>query len=208
MNITNRTIETLTLFAISAAILGGCGKDVDKAVKSVKQAARSIPLSNTWQEEECRGAAGFWGASVRTFYEFNAQNVNKTNVYYSDAECRDKSISATFSGTTHIGNEIYENTKEIDVTLNSAVVTPHTETARDHLNSISACSISNWVINHPQDVTAHSGGLSCLHKQLPDTTYDIYVIENDNLLFGTGSNKGTPDRRPQELNRSKVYHKL
>jgi hypothetical protein len=208
MKKTQYLITPVAVLAISS-ILFGCGKTKDDILEKIDEKLNPHSLSRVWEQDNCEDTnLNYWGSSKRIRYEFKGRKAKKKEVYYTDANCKEASITVSYVGKAEVGDEVKKDVKELNLTFNRALVTVHNQSGQTRLNDVKACKKDNWLINESADVTKHADEINCLDTKIPFQVFDIYTVKEGKLYLGRGESKDHLSERPKHLEKKHVFKKL
>lgn len=130
--------------------------------------------------------------------------------FHHDADCRDRAFRFETAGFVRF---YAEPAHYIEFRYESIQLTLYRDILTEDFNRRRVCGFSDWQIGHPRTIT----GLRCalftsdFEVTVPpagQTRYGIYLREGNSLYYGQLTQEfdgSTPERRPQQLNRSIEY---
>ncbi|MEQ1876619.1 MAG: hypothetical protein ABL958_08230 [Bdellovibrionia bacterium] len=194
-----RIFLTALIFTFSAA----CSKDdAEQTVKNPKL----IELG-TVQEVNTRPALiNILGGYERDSLQFAGNDVTKTVDVYASQDGSQPIITIFYKGTYTRGNDIGNDTWELDLNYTSVEVVARTDAAVKVLNTLSFCGKNDFATGVNANLSATSAEATCPLDDVPFSRYDIYKVEGDKVYFGTGD-KTTKETRPKDLDRDHPFVK-
>jgi hypothetical protein len=146
---------------------------------------------NTFSYREIGTITGVWEKSCTTEFENNAkitsisfsnENVVRSTDYYSDASCQILRYGIEELGTYTVGEEITLASgivvNELEIQLNSIILTVYETFILDFLNNNEECSTETWIAGEPKEV------INCALLGINSEQKDIFNIEGNNINFG------------------------
>jgi len=195
---------------LALSLMVGCGDSQGNPIASTAANISNPDMMHLWQEGNCREplALKLIGGSTRTTYEFSGIEVKKTEQYFATSDCTDLASTVVYIGSFDRKDELQKNVFQVNMLFNQVLVEAKNAGGQKVLNTAAFCGTSNWSINVPIDLTTHTRDSLCPLATLPQSIFDIYTIEDASLFFGKGDDKASADKRPTELNRDIIFHRL
>lgn len=196
-----------TLVAVSSiAFIAGCGKDEvgGRIADSVDKEVAKTQMRGVWTagcQDTNALAVLFDLPKMREEIDYG-DSVQKSTLFYSDANCATADIRVTENGDRELASEVRDNVYQLNQKFNSVSITALTEAGKTKLNDIIACNRKDWTVNNAVDVTPDtSAGNRCWTKT-PREIFDIIEISNGQLRYGLADltkDKSTAEKRPDTL---------
>lgn len=193
---------TLSLFFVT-----GCGI-FDTKDKGKKIQQNDSEIAGKWQSN-CVGAETLELTHTQREYNFNAiGDFDKTERFYANKSCSNPGFTYQISGTYaalgshHDNNEI----KQVNFTVDKAVVTVNSKGAVDLLNDASLCGKSDWAVGSETDITGKNCAGFSVKKG--DVVFDVYDLQDGNLYFGQKFfflSSDDADSRPDSISEDVVF---
>lgn len=216
--VTSMTKRILAGILIATAALTGCSSGSDNNNSGGAPTAgepttgggstsvpEAIAIEDQWTST-C-GDATLFGLSEDSQMKVGADSFSRVTRYHTTGTCSAEAIRLEQTGTYSQGADVQTGVKSIDFTVDHVQVTALNKAGADILRLANFCGISQWKVGVAQDVTSQSGSERCVPK-LPQTIYQIYSVEGDNLFLGKGDDLTVPEKRPGELDRTKIYTRM
>ena len=197
-------VKNLTVTALGARLVIGCGKTTSDVVNTVKEPG----LMKTWSLG-C-DKAEILDVSAKSYYQFSGKDLTKAYELYTDNGCSRAAVLIKQEGTFDLrGNDTRTaDAKAIDFHFRKVVVTAKDPEGQKLLEKVGFCDHNSWPVGQAIEVTNNLGSLKCPLPKLHDE-YDIYKVQDDSLTLGEGKFFGraeSADKRPSKLATDKVYH--
>ncbi len=197
------------ILAYSALLIGGCGL-LDTKEKAKKLDQNDLNLSGTWNSD-CLPTDSFDLAHTKRVFRFSeVGDFEKSEHFSSKEDCADPSFTYTVTGTyASLGTvKDNDNLKQINFTVEKALVNVKSEDAVTALNTIALCGRSDWKVGEEFNV-ADKDCANLAHKK-GDVIFDVYEVKDKQLSFGQNFvllSGDEPDDRPDSVQRDLAYTK-
>ena len=195
---------SVLLLASSVVSLAACG--AKEAAKDIQASLENPDLIHTWENQHC-SSSKIAGASFRVQFKFLGNDVQKTEQFYSSADCAELAGEITYSGTFEKKGEVQKDVNELNLKFDRVNVVAFNDIGKKILNTFGLCGKSDWEVNRKADLTTQSRDATCVLSALPYEVYDVYQVENDTLFFGNYDNT-TAEKRPVSVDRTSAFRKI
>lgn len=130
--------------------------------------------------------------------------------FHQDAACNDHSFRFTTTGALHFNSE---PNHFIEFTYESIYLTLYKDVLISDFNTRKVCGFDDWQLGQSREITGLRCALFTVDFEAPippngHTRYGIYLREGLSLYYGQLTQEldgSTPERRPQQFNRSTEY---
>lgn len=188
-------------------ILSGCGQseDISPPVDPAEQeATQASELQGMWASN-C-GDSTLFGISSDRSLEVEGNRLHQVYRFYGDGSCDQVNVEIRRENIFDKQGATENGLSIIDISSETATVTPLNQTGVDILTLAQFCGVSDWEVGGSRDVTAQSGTGVCFGQEIPATHEQVYLVEENSLYFGVDdpSERAT---RPTELDRELVFTK-
>jgi hypothetical protein len=191
------------LAALSLVILFACSPE--GARETVKN-PKLIELGTIHEEKIQPGLIRVLGGSERDTFTFSGNEVQKAVDIYPGPEGGTPVMTVIYKGTYSRGNDLGNETYQIDLSYKTVELVARNEDAVKVLNTLNFCGKSDFALGVNADLTANSPEGLCPLDDTPSVVYDIYKVEGDRVFFGKGD-KTSAEKRPTELDRENPFIK-
>jgi hypothetical protein len=206
----------------AAALLGlaACGKSADIAKKVVDGDVHTADAESSFSRGTWKTACQPTHLNVldlggeKVEYTVHSDStLTRTTTWFEKNDCVTQAIKVEENGTFTNFNKTAEQMYTIDENFTKVEVTPLSQSAVSKMNLlVGYCNINTWNLNGKLDVTAKSGGTTCVGlTKTPRIDYDLLNItgdNNDQLFVGQADpahDKSTAAARPVGVNRNVQY---
>lgn len=185
----------------------------------VEKVEQKNALSRQWATN-CQPPSAFFGVitdlvsrginSERVSLEFTGEEFSHVSHYYEDGNCQNEAMKVQYSGRYElkdVANVDPASASGINVRYEKVSVDTVNNTGRDLLNVAVFCGKSDWSAGQSIDLTSESDQALCPLSNVPFEKYDLYLVEDDRLYFGTtlsSDGPNTDSARPTRINREVV----
>lgn len=149
------------------------------------------------------------GPNARITYVFKGLVSRKTTAIYDDMDCLLPLVTYKETRTITLGSELSSpaGAKEIDIKIKESTATMRSSAAVEEANAIKAFGYSDWKLDEPKNIPGPFAPEP--DESLDDMIYQIFKIQDDQLLTGDPATGGTknPSERPVSLDQSFVLKK-
>jgi hypothetical protein len=192
-----------SLVALGLVILCACSPE---AARETVKNPKLIELGTIHEEKIQPGFIRVLGGSDRDTFTFSGNEVVKAVDIYPGPEGGTPVITVFYKGTYSRGNDIGNETFEINLNYNTVELVARNEDAVKLLNGLNFCGKNDFAIGVNANLTNSSAEALCPLDDTPTVVYDIYKVEGDRVFFGKGD-KTSAEKRPKELDRDAPFIK-
>jgi len=196
-------IRKILLVVAFAGLAQGCSQD---AAKQVIENPKLIQMGTIQQEHTQPGAIRAIGGDSRESFQFSGNNVKHTIDLFAAGENKTPIVTIFYSGTYERGEDLGNDTYQINFSYDKAEMVARNATAVQFLNTMSFCGKNDFAVGKTVNMTADSSNELCPLEDMPSHVFDIYKVEGDRVFFGKGD-KTSADKRPKDLDRDNPFVK-
>ena len=199
-----RTVKALPFvtFLLITACGGGSGGGNDAIVQP--SGMTNSPLVGEWQTLGCEiDQDGAFSGDTTHIYndDFTGFRIIST---YTGSTCEEPAFDLISSFTYRIGDSIEIPGRgfqtEIDFFYEEPLLTLNSQIAVDNFNALAFCNFTEWELGTTFEIPGCMAGLTTAVSSEPQ--FDIFLIENDEFLYGGTELSFTAENRPTQLNSS------
>ena len=198
-----RIVKTLPVIAF--LMLGACGGGggFNEPVV-VPNGNAGSPILGEWETVGCEEdpETGFSSDNTSIFNDdFTGFRIIST---YLGSGCVEPAFDLIDSYTYRIGNSIEIPGRgvqtEIDFFSSPPLIVLNSQEAVDNFNALAICEFTQWELGVSYEIPGCTVGLTEAVSSQPQ--FSIFLIENDEFLYGGTELSFTPENRPTELENS------
>lgn len=198
------------LILVASGLLVSC-KNADTLNPEPSGAVRTVATQTTssapsWSHlSSCRPEAiENLVASAKEYIVISNDRFTKKYFYYTDSNCKNESFVFWQHGriVNRGASPDVENAQLVDFDFRSSFLRPSNDEGSRALGAIYACAKFNWVTGEKFEITAIRGSVNCPNQGAPRITYDLMLIEGNNLYLGANADELNPLNRPKSVDAS------
>ena len=194
----------------SALVIGGCDSD---DASDVANNITEDPQLNGSFVGPCSGS-DILNLSYRQRMTFSGNTFTHERTYFETSDCSD----AEAGGTVELTGEFVVDADGIEssdagaiqLELTKALVTPNQTYLVNALNTVGFCGSNDYTLNQEKEITEGTDEFACPVRELPETLYGAYSVEDDRLYLNNGGLSQMSEdgqNRPTILDKNTVYIK-
>ncbi len=166
----------------------------------------SSPLIGDW-----RGPCELDGnLSTRETLTLTGSTFEITSTLFADTNCGTQGFARVNSGTYTEGDseelEGRGSVTDIDIVVTAVSETWFLEGDINNLNAGAVCGITNWTAGVNVDISDCADRLD--GQVVPENLFDIYLVEDDELYFGSTAASNTAAERPATISAIPEFNRI
>jgi len=138
------------------------------------------------------------GTSERNTFTIAGLKFDRINSIYVDTSCETLATERIQRGTFTQGEAIEvpgrPNAYPIDLSWNESLIINYIDEVAENLNAQALCGITNWEANVSFDISDCAQIVGS--DPYPRLSYDLYLVDGDEMFLGIGGSSDTPEDRP------------